>query len=229
MNKKRSTVHRKRKEVSQRLLESGLRFFAVNGFEGATVRDICEDAGSNLAAINYYFKDKQGFFAEVCAYAHRLLRDRFNQLCSQDVGTDPWKRLKSHVKAMVESAYNSTLLHASWLYMREIMSPRIRELSSADHGDASHEAMEQQTWQMMCDLLGDAATRENIVLLHYTYVSLSLFMIIQQHVETMSQRHSRFGVSAQLDQERIGQYIIGVMENTIDRMKAGAAPCAAPV
>ena len=223
MTRKKSDSHKKRKEVSLRLLESGLRFFALRGYEGATVREICDDSGSNLAAINYYFKDKRGFYSEVCAYAHRLLRSKFNSLCKEAKDTDAWQQLKNHVRAMVESAYDDKLLHASWLYMREVMTPIDLDNPEQGQSDEDYQAQEAQNWQMMSDLLGPAATHENIVLLHYTFVSLSVFMIIQHHVAVMSRRPTRFAVNALLDKEHLQDYIITVMETTVARMRERAA------
>ncbi len=48
-----------------RLLEAAGQVFADKGFAGATVRDIIRTAGVNLAAVNYYFQDKQHLYLEV--------------------------------------------------------------------------------------------------------------------------------------------------------------------
>lgn len=49
----------------QRLLIAAAQAFAEHGFAGASVRDICDRAGANVAAINYHFGGKDGLFAEV--------------------------------------------------------------------------------------------------------------------------------------------------------------------
>jgi AcrR family transcriptional regulator len=52
----------------QKLLETAGEVFAERGFHGATIRDICEKAGANIAAINYHFGDKERLYSEVFKY-----------------------------------------------------------------------------------------------------------------------------------------------------------------
>jgi len=60
-------------DTRTRLLEAAGEVFAKKGFQAATVREICGRAGANLAAVHYYFGDKQRLYLEVVAYAHRGL------------------------------------------------------------------------------------------------------------------------------------------------------------
>ena len=45
-----------------RLLHAGLRLFAQHGFAQTSTREIAEAAGTNVAAISYYFGDKAGLY-----------------------------------------------------------------------------------------------------------------------------------------------------------------------
>ncbi len=54
----------------QRLLDAAGEVFAEVGFRAATSREICTKAEANVAAVNYHFRDKEGFYQEVVAYAH---------------------------------------------------------------------------------------------------------------------------------------------------------------
>jgi AcrR family transcriptional regulator len=48
-----------------RLLQSGLRLFAQQGFAKTSTRELAEDAGVNVASISYYFGDKAGLYRAV--------------------------------------------------------------------------------------------------------------------------------------------------------------------
>jgi len=47
-------------ETRGRVLNAAARLFAEHGFATVTVRDICNKAGANVAAVNYHFGGKDG-------------------------------------------------------------------------------------------------------------------------------------------------------------------------
>jgi AcrR family transcriptional regulator len=57
-------------ETRDRLLNAAGEVFADKGFESATVREICTRAGANIAAINYYFGDKEKLYLAAVEQAH---------------------------------------------------------------------------------------------------------------------------------------------------------------
>jgi len=57
-------------DTRQRLIEAAGQVFAEHGFHAATVRQITERAGVNVAAINYHFRDKTELYAACLHEAH---------------------------------------------------------------------------------------------------------------------------------------------------------------
>jgi AcrR family transcriptional regulator len=54
----------------ERLLDAAGEVFAERGFDGATIREITKQAGVNVAAVNYYFRDKDELYAATLRHAH---------------------------------------------------------------------------------------------------------------------------------------------------------------
>ncbi|WP_028550078.1 TetR family transcriptional regulator [Paenibacillus sp. UNC451MF] len=62
-------------DMKIRILLAAKKLFAQQGFDGTTVRQICEEAGANVALISYYFGGKEKVFHAVFDYffvGHRL-------------------------------------------------------------------------------------------------------------------------------------------------------------
>lgn len=58
-------------DTKTRLLQAAGKVFAAKGFEAATVREICRLASvGNIAAVNYYFRDKETLYREAVRHAY---------------------------------------------------------------------------------------------------------------------------------------------------------------
>jgi AcrR family transcriptional regulator len=64
-------------ETRLKLLESAGEVFAETGYRLATIRDICNRAGANIAAVNYHFGTKEELYRSVFAYSYMKAMEMF--------------------------------------------------------------------------------------------------------------------------------------------------------
>jgi len=74
----------KSERARARLLEAAVRIFGEKGLKGATVREIANAAGQNVAAIAYYFGSKEKLYATIIEgivrEIHHALHDILEQI-----------------------------------------------------------------------------------------------------------------------------------------------------
>ena len=113
-----------RQTTQLQLLEAAGQEFAEKGFERTTAKEICERAGTNTAAVNYYFGGIEGLHAAV-------LEEARNRLFSADAvskavagKSDPKARLEAVLDVVARALTGP--LSSSWVFRvlgRELVSP----------------------------------------------------------------------------------------------------------
>src|SRR5262245_22520070 len=107
----------------ERIAEAAGEIFAERGFDSTTVRDICQRAGANIAAVNYYFGDKQRLYVEAVVRAHRWRMEQ-SPLPEWSQGTPAETRLSDFITAFIRRVLTGP--DDTWhtkLIMREIAKP----------------------------------------------------------------------------------------------------------
>ena len=87
-------------EPRLRLLEAAGQIFAEKGLDGATVRDIIGRAHVNVAAVNYYFGDKEKLYVEAVRSA-LCCQDESFPLPTWPEGTPPEAKLSDFIYVLV--------------------------------------------------------------------------------------------------------------------------------
>ncbi|MEK7684890.1 MAG: CerR family C-terminal domain-containing protein [Verrucomicrobiota bacterium] len=111
-------------ETRQRLLEAAGEVFAEVGFRAATVREICQRAGANVAAVNYHFGDKQRLYLEVLRYSYRLALEKYPLESGLPTGAPAEERLRAFVRSFLLRIFDKGRL--AWrgrLISREMVDP----------------------------------------------------------------------------------------------------------
>src|SRR3954469_25958549 len=81
------------------LLEAASEVFAEVGFRAATVREICQRAGANIAAVNYHFGDKERLYRAVLKETCRTALEKY----PADFGLPPKATPEQRLRAFVHS------------------------------------------------------------------------------------------------------------------------------
>ena len=159
-------------ETPQRLIDAAGPLFAARGRDGVGVREICQAAGANVAAVNYHFGDKSRLYLATVREAARQ--------CIENVPLPAWpdgvpatERLADFIRTLLERV---VVEHGpEWhkqLIMREVAMP----------SDACIEFVRdfirpqfQVLRGIVLDLLGDEAPEEQVRLTAFSIVGQCLF------------------------------------------------------
>jgi TetR/AcrR family transcriptional regulator, regulator of cefoperazone and chloramphenicol sensitivity len=105
----------------ERLMEAAGEVFAEVGFKAATIREITKRAGVNIAAVNYYFRDKAELYSAVLMHAQRCAVE--TAWAAESAGP-PGARLREFVIGMMRHLLDP--LRPAWhsrLMAREMAAP----------------------------------------------------------------------------------------------------------
>lgn len=204
-----------------RLLAAGLKVFSERGYKSATVREICEEADSNISSIKYYFGDKIGFYRAVREHVRESHLHAMHR-CWALVDSDPWQAVKVHIEILLSQTYDRTMAQINWFRMWELLeSPHPEAIFTPDQSqEGKRRDYEEKITRLLSSLLGAAASETNIALVRYTYYSLCLFLPIQTHVEQrIFKTKGRFSVANTHDHTFLTEFIFNIVKRTVADMQ----------
>jgi AcrR family transcriptional regulator len=121
----------RRTETRERLIEAAGPVFAEHGYRGATMREIADRAGANLAAAHYHFGSKRDLYREVARTHFERLERRIEESGGGAIDARAGAKrsreelvalLRARVRAMLETFLEPGSVHAT-LMQRELADP----------------------------------------------------------------------------------------------------------
>jgi AcrR family transcriptional regulator len=112
------------RETRDRLIDAATTLFAANGFQKVTVRDICQTAGTNVAAVNYHFGDKMGLYRDVLLSAIVIMHGTTDAAMREGEGKAPEEKLEVFIRIFIDRAVRQG--RTSWIHqlmMQEMADP----------------------------------------------------------------------------------------------------------
>lgn len=110
-------------EQRTKLLDAAGPIFAEKGYKSSTIREICQAAEVNIAAVNYYFGDKERLYIETVKRASQRLTMQFpTPRWNQD--TPPEDKLRGLIRTMLTRMIGgATTPWEQRLMFREVLKP----------------------------------------------------------------------------------------------------------
>lgn len=194
----------------ERILEAAGEIFGRKGFRTTTIRQIAEAAEANVAAVNYYFRDKQGLYSAVLEDLLTFGFDRFPSAMGSTPDDSPEIRLRAFVKALCYRLLSTE----GWggyhgrarLMVKELTDPSpVLEAAFERHIQPHKEMLVG----IVMELLGPEAERRHALdcalsivsqCFHYVYAQPVIARIepehdpVEQHIETLAEHVYRFSL-----------------------------------
>lgn len=166
-------------DTKQRLINAAGEMFAEKGYEAASIRDICQRAEANLAAVNYHFGEKRQLYVTAVRHA---------QCCRQeDVPFPDWPAdmpAVDRLRAFIETMFARMLAGDRPQWHLEIM---LRELARPTEACAAVvedyiRPMADKLRGILRDLLPDHLTEQQRWMIGFSIVGQILFYYVHQPI-----------------------------------------------
>jgi AcrR family transcriptional regulator len=160
------------RSTKERLIEAAGKLFAEKRFKDTTVRDICELAGANVAAVNYYFGDKVKLHEEVISYIVNKIRELPIESILEKIDS-PEDRLHELVRIMLLHRFSPK--PSEW--EGKLFAQHMIESNGLVRSHIIERIGKVQTimMQIVSELLGPNATPEMIKLCSFSIISQFIF------------------------------------------------------
>jgi TetR/AcrR family transcriptional regulator, regulator of cefoperazone and chloramphenicol sensitivity len=155
------------------LLEAASEVFAEVGFRTATVREICQRAGANIAAVNYHFGDKEQLYRAVLKETFQTAMEMYPPGFGLSAKATPEQRLRAFVHSFLLRIFSQgpESRHGR-LMAREMIEPT-GALDAIVKEEIS--PMKDLLASITKDLLGATASEKKLRLCGMSVVSQVLF------------------------------------------------------
>jgi AcrR family transcriptional regulator len=160
-------------QTRRQLIEAAAEVFAQHGFRAATVREICQRAGANIAAVNYHFGDKEKLYLEVLRFTQEQALEKYPTDLGLKTDASPELRLQAFIRSFLFRIFDEGPI--AWhgkLMSREMIEPTAA-LDRLVEEKVRPQA--KQLSEIIRDLLGAKPNAQQVRLCGLSVVSQCLF------------------------------------------------------
>lgn len=215
------TTEKQGKATKELVLEAACEVFARDGYHEGTVAKICEAAGANRAAVNYYFGDKESLYREVWKHALAVALEAY-PLEPRESGLPVEERLRLYMRSLLLRAFDpGPAGRFTRLMAFEITEPQ----EFLEEERATVREMHDAYFELLIrELLGEGATGEDLTLCRFMVMAPSLGVGIRRfarHARHMP--HAMFEFEPEQMARKMFEFALAGIEDLRRRVDARAA------
>ncbi|MCX7099669.1 MAG: CerR family C-terminal domain-containing protein [Methylococcales bacterium] len=162
-----------------RLLTAASRMFAEKGFQDSTIAEICEQAETNIASVNYHFRDKETLYLEAWRFAFKQELSRYPPNGGVNADAPAEQRLAGRIRALIcrvadEDSYSFAIIH------KEMAQPT-RLLYDILEKEINPQRL--QMFGLLKECLGQAGSDQQIQYCHASIMGQCFQLLHLKHLE----------------------------------------------
>ncbi|WP_411728354.1 CerR family C-terminal domain-containing protein [Methyloglobulus sp.] len=189
-------------KTRQRLLVTASRIFAEKGYQEATVAEICEQAETNIASVNYHFRDKENLYLEAWRYAFQQDLERHPSDGGINPDTSAEARLAGRIRSLIARIADPDAHFFAIVHREMAQQTRLLEKIMAQEINPERQALNA----LVKELIGPTATEQQIQFCHASIVGQCFHLLKVRHLR-LSHETQRY-VLEMNDAEAYAEHVI---------------------
>jgi TetR/AcrR family transcriptional regulator, regulator of cefoperazone and chloramphenicol sensitivity len=175
------SVKKEGSDVRGRLLEIACEIFAQKGYRDATIAEICKRAGANVAAVNYYFGNKETLYVEAWRLAFHRSLEAHSPSGGVPSDAPAEERLRGRIFAIMQRLADPKS-HEFEIIRKEMTNPTglLAEVMRK-----SIEPLRRELGSIVRELLGEYASEQQVILCQMSIKAQCFDMIARERHHKM--------------------------------------------
>lgn len=134
-------------KTKRAIFEAAIKVFSIDGYDGATMDDMAQEAGVAKGTLYYHFKSKEEIFRYIITEGVELIKEQINEVSKKQ--KDSLSKLKALCKLQLNIVYEKKDLFK--VIMSQLWGQEIRQLELRDVVDNYIHSIEEYVRQAMED------------------------------------------------------------------------------
>ena len=186
----------------QRLLITASRIFAEKGYQDATIAEICEQAGTNIASVNYHFGDKENLYLEAWRYAFQQDLKAHPSDGGVDQNTSAEHRLKGRILSLIARIADPNSHFFAIVHKELAHQTRLLEKIMEQEINPERKAMNK----LIRELLGSHTNEQQVQFCHASIIGQCFHLLKVKHIK-LNEETRRYVLSMD-DAEAFAEHVV---------------------